>query len=212
MKNLTQQNKRLKNRIKTLKATNKGLRKIVKEVQPNRRRMLQIQMDSEKGDTRATVLLEQLSAYGKLRHKWSELMLRHCIIWRGKSAAAYDYARKSQILMLPSPSTLKNYLGPMSMEVGLTPLIKTRLQAEIQQMTPVETFCSLIFDEMAINAQYIYLRQRGRIFGSVNFGKYGRFLKKTRETSANRLLFRVEGDFFKLHNTRCLFLREATQC
>jgi len=87
-------------------------------------------------------------------------------------------------------------MGPMKMDAGFTPLIRHRLVEQILGMKPIETYTSLIFDEMAIKPMSIYLRQHRRVFGSVNYGNYRKYLRERPGVIANRLLcFVLKGIF-----------------
>jgi len=97
--------------------------------------------------------------------------------------------------MLPCGSTLNKYLGPMSMDVGMTPVIRwERLAFQLKELSHIEKYCSMIFDEMAIKPISTFVKQKGQMYGSVNFGRYRRKLKlkcfKSTEL-ANRLLWFV---------------------
>jgi hypothetical protein len=178
--------KRLEERNAKLSTENRNLKMKLKNMNSKLTRLLRIETDAENKNTRASILLEQLNSYGKKWHNWSELMLRHCVIFRAKSSVSYEYAR-SGILHLPCPSTLRKYIGPMTMQAGMTTTIVQRLQEEFKQLSPLETYSSLIFDEMAIKAS-TFVRQYGQIFGQVNFGNYRRLIKHKKDMLANRLL------------------------
>ena len=64
--------------------------------------------------------------------------------------------------------TLHRYVGPIAGDVGFTDLIKQRLQEESHTLQPIERYCSMVIDEMAIKPQCIYDSQLDTFFGSAS--------------------------------------------
>ena len=76
----------------------------------------------------------------------------------------------------------------MTMEAGVTTLIRTRLINQFKELSTIETYASLIFDEMAIKPMSVHLKNKGRAYGDVNYGSYKYLVKQKRGVLANRLL------------------------
>jgi len=129
----------------------------------------------------ALFLCNLIMSFGKSWFKWSEPIIRKCIIWHAKSPRAYRYART--MLRLPCYSTLKNYLGPTDFTTGVTSSILQRLHEEVSKLSRIERHCSLIFDEMSVKPMLVYARGAGRLIGYANAGG-----AKNRNYLADRLL------------------------
>jgi len=101
--------------------------------------------------------------------------------------------RRTKMLLLPSANTLKSYTGKATGEVGITEMMKKRLQAELQCLTDMDKFVSVQIDEVALRAQEIYLKNYETYIGGVD---YGGVLDATKAGSklANKMLtFNVSG-------------------
>ncbi|KAK3917610.1 DNA transposase, partial [Frankliniella fusca] len=121
---------------------------------------------AEGGDTRAMYILEQLHNFGKIKPRWSEPVVRECVLLQCLSPTAYDQARAGLLLKgMPVRSTLKRYLGPSTGEVGVTSDAQERLKAEVAILQPMERYCSLIVDEMAISEKAILDKKQDQVYG-----------------------------------------------
>jgi len=132
-------------------------------------------IESNSQSTKGAMLLEQINAFGKQRHRWSEFVIRQCIIWRAKSPCGYDMARRSSMFSLPSCTTLRKYTGPSSLTEGFSHLIEMRLKEEIKVLHPKEKFCTIMFDEMSIKPQGNFVRQVGRVIGRATLWNRSKF-------------------------------------
>jgi len=132
-------------------------------------------IESESDTTKAAFLLEQIDAFGRENYRWSEFTIRKCIIWKAKSPRAYEMARQSNLISLPSYSTLQRYIGPSSLKEGFSPLIKKRLEEEIKLLTPEEKLCTIMFDEMSIKPQCKFVKQVGRVIGRASLWNRNKF-------------------------------------
>lgn len=81
------------------------------------------------------------------------------------SPKANRYIRNEGLLKLPSKTTLLHYEGKSIYETGVTPLMKERLREESKHLNDEARLCSLVVDEMAITAKYIYDRNMDCFFG-----------------------------------------------
>ncbi|KAJ4426887.1 hypothetical protein ANN_26686 [Periplaneta americana] len=126
--------------------------------------------------------------------EWSELSIRYCLAWRLISPKDYDHARVSKLISAPSRSTLDRYIGNVDCDVGISPLVKSRLQIECENLEPMEKIVSIIADEMAIKERLLYDRTSDKFFEIVNAeGIYDECVGKY-PTLANKLLcFVVNG-------------------
>lgn len=79
---------------------------------------LEVSKKADENDLGASVLLEQVKNYCKVKPTWSELTIRHAVVMCNISTRAYEHMRSEGILRLPSRSTLQRYLGFSAGEVG----------------------------------------------------------------------------------------------
>lgn len=152
---------------------------------------LEVASDAERGDAKALLLLDQVKNYKKKKPQWSETTIRHCIVIRNLSAKAYEYLRTENLLRLPCNKTLQKYIGTVSGEVGFSPLVRCRLEAELQGLDTAQSkVCSLIVDEMRIRQKLQYSKQRDAFIGDVDMGPELQHLvpESDEETLANSVL------------------------
>ncbi|GLV33416.1 hypothetical protein CBL_20157 [Carabus blaptoides fortunei] len=122
-----------------------------------------IKKQASENDSAAIFLLDQILNFEKKKPKWSELTIRNCVMWRIASPKGYEHPRLN-ILRLPCRQTLNRYIST-SVGVNTENLIKCRLMAEAEVITPIEHVCSLIIDDMAIKEKCYYSRPEDKYFG-----------------------------------------------
>nr|XP_050042609.1 THAP domain-containing protein 1-like [Dermacentor andersoni] len=72
---------------------------------------LQVVEKAKEKDLAASVLVEQVKNFGKMKPTWSDLSVRHAVVLRNLSTRAYEHIRTTGILRLPSRSTLERFMG-----------------------------------------------------------------------------------------------------
>ena len=166
---LKRSNRRLKSRVKILRARVKELRQnynvAIDKIKELNIPALEAAMEKE--DIRALFLREQLQALGQMKHRWSELSVRYCVLWQSKSSSAYDFVRNAPLLILPSRSTLKRYTGACTKENTMG-LISQRLSELRNSVRDEETLGSLIIDDMAIRPDVQYIKSGDAVIGTVD--------------------------------------------
>lgn len=110
-------------------------------------------------------LIEQILNAGRQRPVWSPDFVRECVVLYYLSPKAYRYIRTRGIIKLPSKNTLLRYVGKSCSDSGVTPLMKERLKAEVNELSEEARLCSLVVDEMAISSKYLYDRKMDCFFG-----------------------------------------------
>lgn len=120
---------------------------------------------SDTDHLKATFILEQICNFGKKVPRWSEKMIRNCVLWNAASPKGYNLVREIGLCTLPCKSTLSRFLGPITGEIGVTSLIKSRLGEECSKLNDYEKCASIITDEMAIRQQYVYDKKVDTFFG-----------------------------------------------
>ncbi len=68
-------------------------------------RSIEILRSKEDGDKKSSFLLGQISNFNKKSPRWTEHVIKSCILWQYCSPKGYRYARE-YVLTLPSSRTL----------------------------------------------------------------------------------------------------------
>lgn len=75
-------------------------------------------------------------------------------------------------MSLPCRNTLQKYIGMTIGEAGFSPLVRCRLETELQSLTaPQSRVCSLVVDEMHIKQKLEYHKQRDAFIGDVDMSQ-----------------------------------------
>ncbi|KAK8763588.1 hypothetical protein V5799_015386 [Amblyomma americanum] len=83
----------------------------------------------------------------------------------------YVHIRSEGLLRLPCRSTLQKCIGTVAGEFGFNDLVRCRLEAELENLeTPQSKVCGLVVDEMRIQENLIYNKQRDAFVGDVDMG------------------------------------------
>ncbi|KAK3909806.1 DNA transposase [Frankliniella fusca] len=133
------------------------------------KRFQQVVAAAADGDTKALFILEQVKNFPLKKPRWTEPVVRECVLLACISPTAYDQARAGILLQgMPVRSTLKRYLGPSTGEVGITSDVRDRMEAEVKTLQPIERFCTLMVDEMAIAEKAVLDKKSDQVFGVEN--------------------------------------------
>jgi hypothetical protein len=95
--------------------------------------------------------------------------------------------RRSKLLLLPSVSTLRSYIGKSTGGVGFTPIAEKRLTSLAAILGEQEKEVSLEVDEMALDPKMKKIKQWDRIVGQVHTGGV-LVIQDGKPILANRLL------------------------
>ena len=137
----------------------------------------------------------------KCRYRWNNFVIKHCIIFHAMCPGAYELLRESGLLLLPSKTTLQNYVGPSTGEVGVTDLIRKRIKLEMDLLEHIQRVCSLKIDGMHLQRSKIYLSTVDKNVGLVDTGgvQLEGVSDKPNNLATDLLAFVVEGKFFLLN-------------
>jgi len=81
----------------------------------------EIKEGAAQNDLFSAFMMDQLknrSVKGACAYRWSSLFTKHCIAFRAKHTAAYEYIRKSGLMVLPTWGTLKRFSDPSTGQVS----------------------------------------------------------------------------------------------
>lgn len=148
---------------------------------------------SDENNDHALILTDQILNFGKKVQRWDPKILTKAVGLRFCSPKAYAFIQRNKILKLPCKSTLATFIGNVSCDTGITPLIRERLKNEIKNLNPHEKYVSIIVDEMAIKSQMQYDSKLDVFLGQEDVSKHVQ--KSCNESSgkkvqlANSMLF-----------------------
>ena len=103
-------------------------------------------------------------------------------------ASGKAYRLLSKPFILPTRSSLRNYIGKMPTEAGISQATINTLKQKVSQMSDVEKLCSLCMDEISLKTHLFYRIPKHKIVGLEDFG--GRYHTNKVATSALVLLAR----------------------
>ncbi|GAB6019584.1 hypothetical protein CHUAL_001153 [Chamberlinius hualienensis] len=149
--------RQLKRKIRQLTKINQGLQlRIDNEIDE---KLLddfkKVVAESSNGNLAALFILEQVKALRSQSHRWSETIIRHCVLWRGAYTTGYEFARKNKLLLLPSRTALKRFTEPKPEKVGMKTLVRKRFVLKSSQIQNQEKHDSCISDEVIIHPMQI---------------------------------------------------------
>ncbi|XP_045027095.1 uncharacterized protein LOC123470621 [Daphnia magna] len=135
-------------------------------------------------------------------YRWHQEVIRQCIILQARSPGAYECLRKSGMVILPSPKTLRSYLGSSTMDVGVTDIVKEAMKAKIEELGGgLGIHVNIALDEVAIKPNETYVKHADKLVGHVDMA--GIVEAKDKEKLANKLLtFAING----LANSFCIIV------
>ena len=140
---------------------------------------------------------QQQSAFSKKSvGKDQPMIIRSCLSLATKSGSAYDELRNSNMLVLPSHGTLRDYRNAIKPTVGFNPKIIAELCSLTKDFSNLQKYICLAFDEMKIQSNLVYDKYNGELIGYVDLGdpdiNYTTFVKDD-ELATHALVYYVRG-------------------
>ena len=89
-----------------------------------------------------------------------------------KSSTAYDELRKSEILILPSSRTLRDYKNAITPSAGFNPEVIAELRKKCEGLTNIDRFVVLSFDEVKIQSDLVFGKHSVKVIEFVDVGDY----------------------------------------
>jgi len=121
-----------------------------------------------------------------------------------QSPKGYRYL--SSIFSLPSQKTILTLLKNVPFTPGINPHIIQHLKNQVENLKPLERKCSLLFDEMALEANLYFDKYNDCIFGYEDFGCNNRNIK----FADHVLVFMVRGIKKKFKQPICYYFVQGT--
>ena len=136
---------------------------------------------------------QQKSAFSKKSvEKYHPMLIRFCLSLATKSGSAYDDLRNSDVLVLPSRRTLRDYRNAIKPTVGFNPKVIDERCSLTKDFSNLQRYICLAFDEMKIQSNFVYDKYSGELIGYVDLGdpdiNYATFVKDD-ELSTHSLVY-----------------------
>lgn len=139
---------------------------------------------------------KKLSTSSKTGVRYHPMIIRYCLSLATKSPACYEELRKSNILVLPSQRTLKDYRNCIRPKAGFQDEVIEVLKEMTNSYFDVQRYIVLLFDEMKISSNLVFDKVTGELIGyldlgdpDINFGT----LEKVDKIASNALVFFIRG-------------------
>ena len=102
--------------------------------------------------------------------KYHPMIIRFCVSLATKSGSAYDELRNSNVLVLPSRRTLRDYRNAIKPTVGFNPKVIAELCCLIKDFSNLQRYICLVFDKTKIQSNLVYGKYSGELIGYVDLG------------------------------------------
>jgi hypothetical protein len=184
VKNVVTRNLRLKERLQ--KATQHSGLSLDTELQDDLLQLIDKYEDNiqelEQSDFRRIFWEQQISAIkatGKQGIRWHPFFIRWCLNIMQCSPKAYNAMRESNLIILPSQRTLKDYTHWFRPQVGYQVETFTQLYEDfkVSTLTEAQQNVVLVFDEMKIHEGLVFDNQTELIIGFVDTGDLNKKFK-----------------------------------
>lgn len=116
--------------------------------------------------------LESLKVKDKRQIKWHPMMIRWCLSLKLISSASYHALRSSNLIVLPSERTLRDYTHFIKAKPGFQPEIDEQLcrEANIDSIPEYQKYVCLVFDEVKVKEDLVYDKHSANLLGFVQIG------------------------------------------
>ena len=85
-------------------------------------------------------------------------------------ASGKAYRLLSKLFILPSKTSLRNYISRVPTETGISQATVNILQQKVSQMDPMERLCTLCMDEISLKCHLQYSIPKDKVLGLEDFG------------------------------------------
>ena len=128
--------------------------------------------------------------------RYHPMLIRYCLSLAAKSPSCYEELRNSNILVLPSQRTLRDYKNFIRPKRGFQDHVVEELQSLTNMYFDVQHYVILLFDEMKIKSNLVFDKVTGELIGYVDLGdpevNYAT-LNKIDEVASHAMVFLVRG-------------------
>ena len=99
--------------------------------------------------------IERLKQKTSMVH-WTDDDISKAIALDSISSKAYNYLRDIMKYPFPSRSTIKRWLTQIQIRPGILQSVLNLLTVNFEHASPMQTICTMAFDEMGIDSSYCY--------------------------------------------------------
>lgn len=103
------------------------------------------------------------------------MFIKWCLSLKLVSSARYSALRSTNVLVLPSECTLRDYTHFVKAKSGFQADLDQQLLREARlhthEIPEFQKFVCLIFDEMKVNEDLVYNKHSGELIGFKNIGE-----------------------------------------
>ena len=128
--------------------------------------------------------------------RYHPMLIRYCLSLAAKSPSCYEELRNSNILVLPSQRTLRDYKNFIRPKRGFQDHVVEELQSLTNMYFDVQRYVVLLFDEMQIKSNLVFDKVTGELIGYVDLSdpevNYAT-LDKIDEVASHAMVFLVRG-------------------
>ena len=117
---------------------------------------------------------EALKCTDKRQMRWHPMFIKWCLSLKLVSSASYSALRATNVLVLPSERTLRDYTHFVKAKSGFQPDLDQQLLREARLYDGIPEFqknICLVFDEMKVKEDLVYNKHSGELIGFVNIGE-----------------------------------------
>ena len=148
--------------------------------------------------------------------RYHPMIIRFCLSLVAKSSSTYEELRKSNVLVLPSQRTLRDYRNWIKPKTGFNENVILDLIKITDSFFDVQRYVVLLFDEMKIKSNLVFDKHSGELIGFTDLGdpciNYGT-LEKTDTFASHVLVFLLRGVCTELKYSLAYFGTESiTSC
>ena len=141
------------------------------------------------------------------------MIIRFCIsLAAAKSASTYDELCDSNIVVLPSRKTLRDYRNAFKPNVGFNPPVIVELNRLTSTHNCIERFVCLAFDKIKVKSNLVFNKKNDELVGFVDVGdpelNYSTFTNSD-QLATHALVYYVRGLCSSLKLSLAYF---ATHC
>jgi uncharacterized protein YukE len=151
-------NRTLKRHAERVKTLNKNLARCKKQLEANSK------LSQFVSNFLSPTQMKSLEAKGKVT-RWSSEDLSRAVMIRALSRKSYDFWRDKMNFPLPSAATLKRWCVKFSCRPGVLHNVFTLMANCTNNLTELDKYCVLSFDEMHIDSKVVYDSGLDQILG-----------------------------------------------
>ena len=131
--------------------------------------------------------LEALRVRDKRQIRWHPMMIRWCLSLKLISSASYHALRSSNLLVLPSERTLRDYTHFVKAKPGFQPEIDQQLcrDAKLDSIPDYQKYVCLVFDEIKVKEDLVYDKHSANLLGFVRIGEVNDHLSRFEKSTSS---------------------------